>query len=303
MTTPAQIDRAALEALITKWKRDGSVPTSGQRGASIAQVFRDLAADLDAILRAAPAGEQMTPKELAERIQAGENWQLAPPAEEPVADGLSASERWFVIEGFIAGYCEAGGIPLRNQRVSDIARDWLQDSVADAVTVEMALASQAALYAHPHASREEPVAAAFDTYRRPFRIVDDGHEEQVFIEDADGKTVETDDVLALLNAHPPAPRGVTAECIERVVLVGKEAVIAGDTDSEFHNCDAMGCPSLDHVLARVPFEDRRAWNELTLPDGFAERLAKEFRDAGGAVFGTDRMRAALEAALATGEKP
>lgn len=51
---------------------------------------------------------------------------------------MNERDRWLVIEGYIAGY-EAGGAMLRNGRVSDLAKKWLESEVADTVTVEMAL--------------------------------------------------------------------------------------------------------------------------------------------------------------------
>lgn len=60
---------------------------------------------------------------------------------------MDERERWLVTEGFIAGYVAAGGAPLRNERVSDKARVWLEDCVADSVTVEMALEHEADKYA------------------------------------------------------------------------------------------------------------------------------------------------------------
>lgn len=65
-------------------------------------------------------------------VQAGEN----------VAPGLTARERWLIKEGYIAGFCAAGGVPLRNDRVSEKAQAWLDECIADAVTVEMALAHE-----------------------------------------------------------------------------------------------------------------------------------------------------------------
>lgn len=52
---------------------------------------------------------------------------------------MNERDRCLVIEGYIAGYLEAGGAMLRNERVSDLAKKWLESEVADTVTVEMAL--------------------------------------------------------------------------------------------------------------------------------------------------------------------
>lgn len=58
---------------------------------------------------------------------------------------MTNRERWLIIEGFIAGYAAADndGIFKYDRRISDKARDWLNESVADAVTVEMLLDSEA----------------------------------------------------------------------------------------------------------------------------------------------------------------
>lgn len=60
---------------------------------------------------------------------------------------------------------------------------------------------------------------------------------------------------------------VAAERLEHVHITDKQAVVTGDPadlpdsvpddDPRRHNCDAMGCPTLDHVLYRLPFTDRR----------------------------------------------
>jgi hypothetical protein len=63
---------------------------------------------------------------------------------------MNEREKWLVIEGFIAGYVAAGGAPIRNDRISDKAKAWLDDCVADAVTVEMALESEADKYSPPN---------------------------------------------------------------------------------------------------------------------------------------------------------
>jgi len=52
---------------------------------------------------------------------------------------MNEREKWLVIQGFIAGYGAAGVEPPYSKRVSDLAKQWLDDCVADGVTVEMLL--------------------------------------------------------------------------------------------------------------------------------------------------------------------
>ena len=52
---------------------------------------------------------------------------------------MNEREKWLVIQGFIAGYGAAGVEPPYSKRVSDLAKRWLDDCVADGVTVEMLL--------------------------------------------------------------------------------------------------------------------------------------------------------------------
>lgn len=76
-------------------------------------------------------------------------------------------------------------------------------------------------------------------------------------------------VRSEVEAHP-APQGWqqgAAETLEHVHITDKQAVITGDPadlpesvpedDPRRHSCDAMGCPTLDHVLYRLPFTDHR----------------------------------------------
>lgn len=59
----------------------------------------------------------------------------------------------------------------------------------------------------------------------------------------------------------------SSEILEHVHITDKQAAITGDPqdlpdsvsddDPRRHNCDQMGCPSLDHVLYRLPFTDHR----------------------------------------------
>lgn len=65
----------------------------------------------------------------------------------------------------------------------------------------------------------------------------------------------------------PSPSLGEPETLEHVHITDKQAVITGDPadlpdsvaddDPRRHNCDQMGCPSLDHVLYRLPFTDHR----------------------------------------------
>lgn len=58
---------------------------------------------------------------------------------------MTERERWLIIEGFIAGYAAAAndGDRKYDRRTSDKALDWLNDCVADGVTVEMVLDREA----------------------------------------------------------------------------------------------------------------------------------------------------------------
>lgn len=61
---------------------------------------------------------------------------------------MNERERWLVIQGYIAGYIDAGGVPLRNElneRISDRAEKWLESEVEPGygATVEMALEFEA----------------------------------------------------------------------------------------------------------------------------------------------------------------
>lgn len=65
----------------------------------------------------------------------------------------------------------------------------------------------------------------------------------------------------------PTPETDGVETLEHVHITDKQAYITGDPadlpdsvpddDPRRHNCDQMGCPSLDHVLYRLPFTDHR----------------------------------------------
>lgn len=69
------------------------------------------------------------------------------------------------------------------------------------------------------------------------------------------------------NSAAPSPSLGEPETLEHVHITDKHAVITGDPadlpdsvaddDPRRHNCDQMGCPSLDHVLYRLPFTDHR----------------------------------------------
>ena len=56
---------------------------------------------------------------------------------------MTERERWLVIEGYVAGVCAAKGHVLRNERMIEEAIIWLDDVVADGVTVEMVLDHEA----------------------------------------------------------------------------------------------------------------------------------------------------------------
>lgn len=45
----------------------------------------------------------------------------------------------------------------------------------------------------------------------------------------------------------------------QVILHGNKAILVGspDSDDESHDCDRMGCSTVVHVLARLPFVDVR----------------------------------------------
>lgn len=55
---------------------------------------------------------------------------------------LTKHERWLVTQGFIAGFYMADGPFIGNHEISKLADEWLNDCVADAVTVEMLLATK-----------------------------------------------------------------------------------------------------------------------------------------------------------------
>lgn len=68
-------------------------------------------------------------------------------------------------------------------------------------------------------------------------------------------------------ATAPSPSLGEPETLEHVHITDKQACITGDPadlpdsvaddDARRHNCDQMGCPTLDHVLYRLPFTDHR----------------------------------------------
>jgi hypothetical protein len=70
----------------------------------------------------------------------------AAPKSERIDSALTDRERWLVKEGFIAGYVAGANLPMRDKHISVLAQEWLDDSVADAVIVEMALAHEAKRY-------------------------------------------------------------------------------------------------------------------------------------------------------------
>ena len=54
---------------------------------------------------------------------------------------LTKREKWLVVEGFVAGYIKAGG-PMPKNGIGSLANEWLNECIADAITVEMALATE-----------------------------------------------------------------------------------------------------------------------------------------------------------------
>lgn len=90
------------------------------------------------------------------------------------------------------------------------------------------------------------------------------------------------------------------ETLEHVHLTDKQAVITGDPadlpdsvpedDPCRHNCDAMGCPTLDHVLHRLPFTDHRKPIDI-------KALAKELAESIDFTSGPVQARKAFEKKL------
>lgn len=91
------------------------------------------------------------------------------------------------------------------------------------------------------------------------------------------------DKLANLIAHPvaePASLGAeadVAETAQHVYITDKEAMICGiperrayQDENTAHNCDAMGCSTLEHILRRVPFTDERKHQPIKAGDSGAE---------------------------------
>ena len=44
---------------------------------------------------------------------------------------------------------------------------------------------------------------------------------------------------------------------DRIIIARGEVIVTGypDWDDEGHNCDEMGCSSVEHVILRVPLSD------------------------------------------------
>lgn len=61
-------------------------------------------------------------------------------------------------------------------------------------------------------------------------------------------------VIAIPNSLIPKGAALV-ECYEtekEYVVIGQPNDIDDETDPNYHNCDAMGCSSLSHVVARFP---------------------------------------------------
>lgn len=95
----------------------------------------------------------------------------------------------------------------------------------------------------------------------------------------------------------------SSETLEHVhIFTDKLALVTGDPadlpdsvpddDPRRHNCDQMGCPSLDHVLYRLPFTDHRKPVDIK---ALARQLAESIDFTAGPV----QARAAFEKKLAT----
>lgn len=55
------------------------------------------------------------------------------------------------------------------------------------------------------------------------------------------------------------PEGWLGLDIEGVYVKGNQLIVVGEPDEQIeHNCDAMGCGSLDHVLYRATIPDWQA---------------------------------------------
>ena len=64
------------------------------------------------------------------------------------------------------------------------------------------------------------------------------------------------------------PEGWLGLDVEGVYVKGNQLVVVGEPDEQIeHNCDAMGCGSLDHVLFRCTLPKWHAVEHTLAPDG------------------------------------
>jgi len=64
------------------------------------------------------------------------------------------------------------------------------------------------------------------------------------------------------------PEGWLGLDVEGVYVKGNQLVVVGEPDEQIeHNCDAMGCGSLDHVLFRCTLPKWQAVEQPLAPDG------------------------------------
>jgi hypothetical protein len=45
-------------------------------------------------------------------------------------------------------------------------------------------------------------------------------------------------------------------------LTEREIIVMGQPKDDDHNCDAMGCGTLSHVLYRLPLSSKGQWNSV-----------------------------------------
>lgn len=98
---------------------------------------------------------------------------------------------------------------------------------------------------------------------------------------------------------------VQPEKLEHVHILAKQALVTGDpqelpesaddNDPRQHNCDAMGCPTLDHVLYRLPFTDHRKPIDTK---ALAKTLAESIDFTAGPVQARDLFEEKLKALIA-----
>jgi hypothetical protein len=98
---------------------------------------------------------------------------------------------------------------------------------------------------------------------------------------------------------------VQPEKLEHVHILAKQVLITGDpqelpeaaddNDPRQHNCDAMGCPTLDHILYRLPFTDHREPIDIK---AFAKTLAECIDFTAGPVQARELFEKKLKALIA-----